>query len=143
MASLVDMSKRIDQFPANLAATALEQLLQRTSLKLTEEAGEVAGALIGMTGQNPRKGVTHSIDDVIKELLDVIVTALGGIEHATGNEGRSMEMLFHHMKRLDQRIAQQFPPDSPLHPNAIAPDEKIDAFLGTGPKHAETVGPPK
>lgn len=29
-------------------------------LKLTEEVGEVAQAVIGATGQNPRKGVTHT-----------------------------------------------------------------------------------
>lgn len=44
-------------------------------LKLTEEAGEVAQAWIGATGQNPRKGVTHDRGDVADELCDVIVTA--------------------------------------------------------------------
>ncbi|MDK0525090.1 MazG-like family protein [Streptomyces sp. ML-6] len=44
-------------------------------LKLTEEAGEVAQAWIGHTGQNPRKGITHTRDDVADELCDVIVTA--------------------------------------------------------------------
>ena len=29
-------------------------------LKLSEEVGEVAEAVIGATGQNPRKGVTHT-----------------------------------------------------------------------------------
>jgi hypothetical protein len=45
-------------------------------LKITEEAGEVAEALIGVTGQNPRKGFSHSWQDVEKELCDVIVTAM-------------------------------------------------------------------
>jgi NTP pyrophosphatase (non-canonical NTP hydrolase) len=45
-------------------------------LKLTEEVGEVAQAWIGVTGQNPRKGVTHTSVDVADELCDVIVTAL-------------------------------------------------------------------
>lgn len=45
-------------------------------LKLTEETGEVAQAWIGVTGQNPRKGVTHSREDVADELCDVIVTAV-------------------------------------------------------------------
>ncbi|MFE9398625.1 MazG-like family protein [Streptomyces flavidovirens] len=44
-------------------------------LKLVEEAGEAAQAYIGMQGQNPRKGVTHSRADVEDELCDVIVTA--------------------------------------------------------------------
>ncbi|MGK5740524.1 MazG-like family protein [Micromonospora sp. URMC 103] len=49
-------------------------------LKLTEEAGEVAGAWIGLLGQNPRKGVTHTREDVAAELADVAFTALVAIE---------------------------------------------------------------
>ncbi|MFI7024549.1 MazG-like family protein [Micromonospora sp. NPDC049900] len=49
-------------------------------LKLTEEAGEVAGAWIGCLGQNPRKGVTHTRADVAAELADVAFTALVAIE---------------------------------------------------------------
>nr|WP_234365082.1 hypothetical protein [Streptomyces sp. RTd22] len=44
-------------------------------LKVTEEAGEAAAAYIGMTGQNPRKGTTHSAADVADELCDVIIAA--------------------------------------------------------------------
>jgi NTP pyrophosphatase (non-canonical NTP hydrolase) len=49
-------------------------------LKVTEEAGEAAGAWIGVLGQNPRKGVTHSREDVAAELADVAMTALVAIE---------------------------------------------------------------
>lgn len=49
--------------------------------KITEEAGEVIEAYIGMTGQNPRKGVTHARGDVVAELLDIAATALGAVEH--------------------------------------------------------------
>ena len=45
-------------------------------LKLTEEVGEVSQAVIGAMGQNPRKGVTHTWDDVQAELCDVILTAM-------------------------------------------------------------------
>jgi NTP pyrophosphatase (non-canonical NTP hydrolase) len=45
-------------------------------LKITEEAGEVAEALIGVTGQNPRKGYSHSWQDVENELCDVVITAM-------------------------------------------------------------------
>lgn len=44
-------------------------------IKLTEEAGEASQAYVGMVGQNPRKGVTHTAADVTDELCDVIVTA--------------------------------------------------------------------
>ncbi|MEQ8146215.1 MazG-like family protein [Streptomyces sp. OP7] len=44
---------------ANSPVDGPERLLMRV-LKLSEEVGEVAQALVGVTGQNPRKGVTHS-----------------------------------------------------------------------------------
>jgi NTP pyrophosphatase (non-canonical NTP hydrolase) len=45
-------------------------------MKLTEEAGEVTQAVTGTLGQNPRKGVTHTWEDVQAELCDVIFTAM-------------------------------------------------------------------
>ena len=58
-------------------------------LKLTEEAGEVAGAWIGMVGQDPRKGITHTREDVAAELADVVFTALVAIE-SLGLDARSV-----------------------------------------------------
>jgi NTP pyrophosphatase (non-canonical NTP hydrolase) len=52
-------------------------------LKLSEEVGEVAQAVIGVTGQNPRKGVTHTWDDVTAELCDVILTAMVALSTVT------------------------------------------------------------
>lgn len=52
-------------------------------LKLSEEVGEVAEAVIGATGQNPRKGVTHTWDDVRSELCDVAITALVALRTLT------------------------------------------------------------
>lgn len=54
-------------------------------LKVQEEAGEVAQAVIGMVGQNPRKGVTHTENNVAMELCDVIVTAMVAINTITGD----------------------------------------------------------
>jgi len=45
-------------------------------MKLSEEVGEVAEAVTGVIGQNPRKGITHSWQDVQSELCDVILTAM-------------------------------------------------------------------
>ena len=55
-------------------APETEKLLR--IMKLTEETGEVTQAVIGTLGQNPRKGVTHTWDDVQAELCDVILTAM-------------------------------------------------------------------
>lgn len=55
-------------------------------MKLMEEAGEAAAAYIGVTGQNPRKGVTHKMDDLLSELADVAITALCAMQHFTQDE---------------------------------------------------------
>jgi NTP pyrophosphatase (non-canonical NTP hydrolase) len=45
-------------------------------MKLAEEVGETTQAVTGVLGTNPRKGVTHSWQDVEAELCDVILTAM-------------------------------------------------------------------
>lgn len=65
--------------------------------KIGEEFGETIGAWIGCTGQNPRKGLTHTLDDVRKELLDVALTALGAYEHLSDHTGRSLLALEGHI----------------------------------------------
>jgi len=52
-------------------------------LKLSEETGEVMRAYIGMTGQNPRKGITHTPGDVAAELCDVILSAMTALHRFT------------------------------------------------------------
>ncbi|MEV8403588.1 MazG-like family protein [Streptomyces niveus] len=54
-------------------------------LKITEEAGEVAQAWIGVVGQNPRKGVTHTMPEVQDEVVDVMVTAAVALASIVGN----------------------------------------------------------
>ena len=44
-------------------------------LKLAEEVGEVAEAYLGLNGFNRRKGVSHTRDDLMGEVADVIITA--------------------------------------------------------------------
>ncbi|MGW0871692.1 MazG-like family protein [Streptomyces sp. NPDC002740] len=67
---------------ADAAHGGREGLLLRV-LKLSEEVGEVAQAVIGATGQNPRKGVTHTWEDVQGELCDVAITALVALRTLT------------------------------------------------------------
>ncbi|GAA2275641.1 hypothetical protein GCM10010145_38270 [Streptomyces ruber] len=68
--------------PASSRDDTQSALLLRV-LKLSEEVGEVAQAVIGATGQNPRKGTTHSWDDVGSELCDVVITALVALHTLT------------------------------------------------------------
>lgn len=63
-------------------ATPDTALLQRL-LKIQEEAGEVAQAAIGATKGNPRKGHSHTWEDVQAELCDVILTAMVALRTLT------------------------------------------------------------
>ncbi|KUN05473.1 hypothetical protein AQI95_16115 [Streptomyces yokosukanensis] len=76
-----------------------EGLLLRL-LKLSEEVGEVAQAVIGATGQNPRKGVSHEWADVESELCDVVITALVALR-TLSPEPR--EVLARHLARVASR----------------------------------------
>jgi len=67
-------------------------------LKLTEEVGEVAEALIGMRGINSRKGTCRSRDDLLAELSDVIITAAVAMSGITGNVDQARS-------HLDRRLA--------------------------------------
>lgn len=52
-------------------------------LKISEEAGEVAEAVHGATGSNPRKGASHTWEHVQAELCDVIFTSMVALRTIT------------------------------------------------------------
>ncbi|MEU2288839.1 MazG-like family protein [Streptomyces sp. NPDC013178] len=76
-----------------------EALLLRV-LKLSEEVGEVAQAVIGATGQNPRKGASHTWEDVESELCDVVITALVALRTLTPE---AREVFGRHLARVAER----------------------------------------
>lgn len=43
--------------------------------------GRAVTAYIGFTGENPRKGVTHTLDELATELADIAITAMCAIAH--------------------------------------------------------------
>ncbi|SHN46445.1 MazG-like family protein [Cryptosporangium aurantiacum] len=59
-------------------------------LKVAEETGEAVAAWIGVTGQNPRKGVTATRRDVARELSDVAFSALTAL-HSLDEDLRGPE----------------------------------------------------
>jgi NTP pyrophosphatase (non-canonical NTP hydrolase) len=75
-----EMWDRIHQLRGWLDENAGEQTEKERTLlrvlKISEEVGEVSEAVHGALGANPRKGQSHSWDDVRKELVDVAVTTL-------------------------------------------------------------------
>ncbi|OPC76647.1 hypothetical protein B4N89_44975 [Embleya scabrispora] len=60
---------------AHHAAAGLVVLPHRL-LKVNEELGELVQAYLGVIGANPRKGVTHTQEDLVSEACDVATTAL-------------------------------------------------------------------
>lgn len=73
--------------------------------KVTEEAGEAIDALIGVTGQNPRKGLYGSHADLHAELCDVALTGLYALQHFTKNRHETLGLLMdrarYHRSRVD------------------------------------------
>lgn len=92
------LSYWIDSFE-NLADEPMLRLGFRVG-KIAEEYGEVWEALIGVSGQNPRKGYFKSWADVDKELLDTVVAAWGALEHRHGNKAVVGDMVVEHVRGL-------------------------------------------
>jgi hypothetical protein len=89
----------LDAAPTNPDPAATPQLLQ--VVKVQEKAGELAAAVIGATGQIPRKGVTHTWAHVAAEAVDVALTALTFIEST--RPGAAAAVLSRYEKRLSRR----------------------------------------
>lgn len=113
---LAALSAAID---AHNVARDPEAILWGRVAKVAEEAGEAVGALVGVTGQNPRKGVSRSQTDLVDELLDVATAALGAVEHLTENRGYSLRLLAAKIARVHERSLSV-----PLAPAEHADDQR-------------------
>jgi NTP pyrophosphatase (non-canonical NTP hydrolase) len=76
-------------------------------LKISEELGEVAEALHGVTGANPRKGASHSWEDVRAELGDVILTAMVALATVSDTPEKDLAHRLDHVVRRVLPQAQQ------------------------------------
>ncbi|MGW0763787.1 hypothetical protein ACWD1Y_46320 [Streptomyces sp. NPDC002814] len=94
-------------------------------LKVSEEAGEAAAAYIGMTGQNPRKGITHTPADVANELVDVIIAAAVALHAFTTAPPAVLDAkLYAAARRLNARTPEH-------HPGCVGQDQQ-PALTSTG-----------
>ncbi|MEU7323453.1 MazG-like family protein [Streptomyces griseoviridis] len=66
-------------------------------LKIGEEFGEAAEALHGAHGANPRKGASHTMADVAKELVDVAVTALIALDTIDPEARKAFDTRLQHL----------------------------------------------
>lgn len=74
--------------------------------EVAQASGRAAAAYIGWRGQNPRKGRTHSQDDLLAELSDVVLTALVAMQHFTQDKMVTAEHLAAKVAQVLARIPQ-------------------------------------
>ncbi|MDF3297270.1 MazG-like family protein [Streptomyces tropicalis] len=87
-------------------------------LKLSEEVGEVAQAVIGAMGHNPRKGASHTWEDVQAELCNVAITALVALRTLTPD---ARAVFTHHLNRVTARSLNAVTPRPPHQGGEVTP----------------------
>jgi NTP pyrophosphatase (non-canonical NTP hydrolase) len=97
------------------ANTAPDYLAQPLALdwarvtKVCEEAGEVWAALSKYTGENPRKGVCGTLDDLLGELGDTASAAICAIQHLTKDTDRTWEVVSAALAKARSRVGEPTP----------------------------------
>ncbi|MFD3998391.1 MazG-like family protein [Streptomyces sp. NPDC058583] len=87
------------------APTSVEDTRLLRVIKIQEELGEVAEAVHGALGANPRKGASHGWGDVAKELADVIVTAAVALDTVSGDGAAVVEHQLQGRAAVDEGTA--------------------------------------
>ncbi|MEW2219727.1 MazG-like family protein [Streptomyces sp. NPDC006990] len=83
-------------------------------LKLSEETGEAAQAVIGVQGTNPRKGYSHAWEDVHAEVADVAITGLVALARMRPDD--AADFLGRQLARQAARFPAAWRPDSEPSP---------------------------
>lgn len=96
------LSEWIDSSPSYRGISP-ESADWRRIQKAVQEGAEALEAYCGMIGENPRKGQTCGLDDVLHELLDTALAALGAYEHLTGHKGTALDDLDAHALNVGRR----------------------------------------
>ncbi|TMR89077.1 MazG-like family protein [Nonomuraea basaltis] len=73
-------------------------------MKIGEEFGEVVSAYIGVTGQNPRKGVSATHAELTGELCDVIIAAMSALATVAGGPEDAEKILSTHIAARYPRL---------------------------------------
>ncbi|WP_190108476.1 MazG-like family protein [Streptomyces cinnamoneus] len=91
--------RRIKQFTDERRNLPQDMTLLLRLAKMQEELGELSQALIGAKGWNPRKGISHTQEDVLKETCDVILTAMVTLVTLTDDPGQAFDEHLDHIER--------------------------------------------
>jgi len=102
-------------------------------MKLAEETGEAVAAYIGMTGQNPRKGICATRADLASELCDVIITAMVALATISGDAASAETSLQAHLAARFARLLARI--DAGPRPGEWGCEQCGAAWFGTPPDH--------
>ena len=94
---------------AHTGSHYLDQPLARDWTRVTkvcEESGEVWRALSKYTGENPRKGVCGTLDELLGELGDTASAAICAIQHLTKDTGLTWEVVSAALDKAVHRISE-------------------------------------
>lgn len=76
--------------------------------KVSEELGEAIQAFIGLTGQNPRKRKTHTLEEVIEELADTALTAILAMQHFYKDDSSVAITLGRKIREIYERMPKDY-----------------------------------
>lgn len=114
LGELLEAVKIIDaHIDANTGTDYLAQPLALTWARVTkvcEEAGEVWAALSKLTGENPRKGVCGTEDELLGELGDTVSAGLCAIQHVTKNPAVTWAVVSAALIKARRRVAEYAAP---------------------------------
>ncbi|MEU4230046.1 MazG-like family protein [Nonomuraea sp. NPDC026600] len=88
----------------NTAHPPTEHEIATRILKIGEEFGEVVAAYIGVTGQNPRKGVSSTRAELTGELCDVVIAAMTALATVAGDAEQADRILHEHLSARHPRL---------------------------------------
>ncbi len=84
-----------------------DERLDELIYAVVEEVGEVAQSVKGVRGSNPRKGVTHTWDDVKMELCDTTASSFLALAKLCGGVEPAHQFLAAHLARVVARANGQ------------------------------------
>jgi NTP pyrophosphatase (non-canonical NTP hydrolase) len=114
--TLGELLEAVEKVDAHIdSATAAEYRAQPLAAhwarvtKVCEEAGEVWSALSKYTGENPRKGVCGTEEELLGELGDTLSAAICAIQHLTKDTDRTWAVVSAALAKARSRVPEAGP----------------------------------
>lgn len=102
-ARIAKLAEEAGEADETLEALRFAQLQARVS-RLARGAGKAINALGAWTGENPRKGVHGTLEDLKRELADVVLGGILALEHLTKDTAETQRVLDAKVQALAERV---------------------------------------